>query len=298
MSALILIPKNLDEATYPQTRIYSADSLLGTYTLIDTVGQMPEYLDEAGCSTTTYEVAFTDGVTETDRISVPQSELKLISQIRSLLSISETELDHNTITAILPVIQEEVINDISKFVFSEVLNEIDDKLYYRLPDRQLMDINFGGAVSDLDIELYKQETPVKEYTTKIPVSIDKIDVNERYIKLSSALEAGYELSIDYYYTSRRIPIDLLISLLTYKFGEIYFQQKYDAIAAGTTGTDVVASEGFDKIKIGDITINKSSTSSTSTSTSSASALKDSYLKSKARYDRLAQRFRPGFMRVK
>lgn len=288
MSALLLIPTN-PEPTYMYLRIYRADTESGSYSLIDTVDAYhKEYEDADGTYSKYYKVTFSDLTLETAQISVKSFERQTINLVRDYLNISETDFSDINIVALIPYAKIQLVSDIAIYRHNITLTQIKDN-YYSLPNEIVFDANLGGAVSDLDINLYTQETPVYEYTAKISEPITDISVDDGFIELSSEVASGYELSCDYWAVTRRIDSTLLLLPFVYKLAASYYDSLYANVSADASQADST------KIKVGDISI---SSGSSSFSAQKARIYLDAFNKMNAQYKTQLARITRGFNRVK
>lgn len=248
----------------------SIDSL--EYTIVD-----DDYTDS------TITISYTDGVTTTDEISVSTFEQKLISAITEKLTVEEISVEQ--ILALIDSSRREIIIELCKYHYGEELIWIKDN-YYKLPNRWFFDYNGGGAVSTLDIEYYKQEIPIYEFTPQEPVTVLAMNARDRWVQLDDKLDGKHILKCSYYSLQRELKSVDFIELLALKIIHNYYQDMYsNMISSSDTSAN--------KIKVGDITIESSS----GTSTSNMNYYIDRINKINARYTDKINRFKKGFYRV-
>lgn len=278
MSSLLLLPTN-DDSSFITANIYRANIEEGTYLLVDTTtSTIIEYVDTTGDVSKFYKISFTDGETESSLISVISFEKQVVNLIRNLIQISSDDLSDATIVNLISPAQHDIRIDICEYIYGADLTYIDDGLY-SLPNRYFFDLNNGGAVSTLDLDFYLQTIPVYAYSTKTPIVPIVIDINERYIQLDRTLLTTEQIKINYYMTRRRIEIDSLLTMLAYKIAANHFDEQ-----------SLNASSTSNKVKVGDITVNSS--------TSSNTLLQDTYYKMESKYNKLITNFKRGFYRAK
>lgn len=228
-------------------------------------------------------IAYTDGSTTTDEISVTTFEQKLIRAITDKLTVEVIPVEQ--ILALIDASRREIIIDLCKYHYGEELIWIKDN-YYKLPNRWFFDYNGGGVVSTYDIEFYQQEIPIYEFTPKNLVTVLAMNSRDRWVQLDAKLDGRHILKCNYYSLQRELkPIDYL-ELLSLKIIYNYYQDTY---ANMVSSSDVSAN----KIKVGDISIESTS----GTSTSNMNYYTDRMNKTNARYVDKLDRFRKGFYRT-
>lgn len=286
MSAIILLPTN--DGGYSYARIYRADSLTGVYTLIDTIDPiLLEYEDSDGDYSKYYKVAWYDGTIESELIPVQSFAQKVISAIRVECKVSANALPDADVSYLLDQAKLAIQMDVVKYNYGVQIYELRERGYYEIPKRWYFDSNYGGAVSVLDFQAFKQATPIYPYTEKVPVEILEIDINEFYLKVAP-LERTEILKLCFYHTTRELKPEYLIKLVAYKIASVYFENL--ANASITTA----ASSPFAKVKIGDISVENGSSSTAGTS---VTAIVDLANKMSAKYKFLMTNFKTGFIRV-
>jgi len=286
MTAIILLPIN--DSGHLYARIYRADSVDGEYTLINTVnaGQL-EYDDSDGDYSKYYKTAWYDGTVESTQVPVQSFVQKVIDLVRIECKINATSLSDPDIEYLVDQAKLAIQMDICKFYYGVQLVKLEQDGYYKLPGAYFFDINYGGIVSILDFELFKQAIPIYPYTPKVPVEILDVDIREYYIK-TLPLASNEILKINFYATGRPTNSALIYKLIAYKITAIYFQNL--ANASITTA----ASSPFAKVRIGDITVENGSSTSAGTS---ITAIVDLANKMNAKYKDLLNNFKTGFFRV-
>lgn len=278
MSSLLLLPTNTD-SSLTIANIYRSNVGEGIFSVIDTVAStIIEYVDDDGDVSKFYKISFTDGVTESNLIAVIPFEKQVVNVIRNLIQISSDDLSDITIVNLIPPAQHDIRIDICEYVYGADLTYIDDGLY-SLPNRYFFDLNNGGAISTLDLNFYLQTIPVYAYSEKTPIVPIVIDIDERYIQLDRTLLTTEQIKINYYMTRRRIETDTLLTMLAYKIAANHFDEQ-----------SLNASSTSNKVKVGDIAVNSS--------TSSNALLQDTYYKLEAKYNKLITNFKRGFYRAK
>lgn len=278
MTAIFSFPKN--ETDYTQVNIYKSDSVDGTYNNIDTVdvNQM-EYEDESGDISNYYKVAFTDGQDESAQISVQTLAQKVVDIIRIELKIDSDNLSDTDIDFLVESCKEDVLSDLSTFRFNEQLEKSEEGIF-KLPNRFYFDVNFGGAVSPLDIQLYKQEIPITVGSEKVSVDAIEINTDDQYVKVEP-LSTSEILKIDYYSAGRKIKPKILNKVLAYKICANHYDTVYAQMMNGDN----------ERVKVGDVSITKPVVKK-------ANIAKDMHNKMSLRYKQYVQQLTRGFVKVK
>jgi|GEM_PF-6996475 len=276
MSAIILFPENSDNL--PSVNVYRADTVDGVYALIDTVGaRQLEYEDIAGDYSKFYEVEFTDGQTTSSKVRVKSFIQKIIDIIRIELKVPEVELPDYEVEFLFDSVKGEIMSDICNYTYGLQISKVEEGIY-QLPNKYFFDANFGGAVSVLDIDLFKQVTPLTINSPKIPVEAVDMDVRERYVELAEPLTTNEILKLNYFSIGRELRYDLLYKMVAYKICSLHYENLYTAVKDNPR----------QKVKIGDITIDKG--------TKTPTVLQDTYRQMNAKYQDLTRRVKVGFFR--
>lgn len=278
MTAIILLPE--DDSGLPQAKIYRSDTIDGVYSEIVEINvTQKEYEDATGDCTKFYKVSFTDGDTETVQVSVKSLVQQIIDVTRIELKVPVADLTDSEIEFMLDSIKGEVMSDICNYVYGAQLSLVEDGVY-QIPNKYYFDANFGGAVSVLDIELFKQATPIAINTPKVPVTATGLDTDERYVEIETPLATNEILKMNYYYVGRRVKYNLLQKLIAYKICAIHFENLYTAYKDNPK----------QRVRVGDITIDKGVKVPT--------VLQDTYRKMNAKYQNLVRKVKVGFVRIK
>jgi hypothetical protein len=282
MSAIICFPSNT--GGLPTAKIYRANAGSTNYTLVASVdARQLEYEDQDGDYSKLYKVSFcTNDSDETTHYSVNSLAQNVLAIIRSELSISETTIPSSQVDFNISQAKIDVQKDICKFYYGVELKKVDD-LHYQLPARYYYDINCGGAISVLDFEFFKQQTPLTVYTPKITVRPVFVDPNEYYVVLSEPLQQNDILKVNYYTSSRDIPSGSICRLLAYKICTMHYQNQ--SISNGISN--------FSSIKVGEISISTRN----STSSNQSNVLVDSASKMDAKYRNMITGLQSQFRRV-
>lgn len=278
MSAVILFPEN--NSGYDLAKIYRADSDTDAYGLIATVpAYREEYVDTDGDYSKLYKVAWSDGTNDSTQVSVTSFNQKIISHIRIEMKITSDELSDSDIDFLLDSAKADVMADLCQYVYGYELTKLEEGIY-QIPSVFYFDRNFGGKVSVTDIDLFKQVTPVYVYSDKIPVTATSIDTENKFIRLEP-LDSNEILKMTFYYSGRRLQSSMLNKIVAHKIYATYYDNQYMLATNSVSGS-------FEKIRIGDITIQGGKT---------VSNLKDSSAKANSRYNKLITNYKTGFKRV-
>jgi hypothetical protein len=280
MSAVICFP--VDGQSYSFAKIYRANSLLGEYTLLNTVSaRQREYEDPDGNAFNYYKVAFSNGTDDTEQIYVKSLIQQVIDVIRNELKITASILANEDIDFLFEKAKEELILDICKYYYGVQISKVAATIY-KLPNRYFFDHNCVVEISCLDFGFFKQATPLYIYSEKIPVIPVYVDPVEQYVELSEPLASNEILKVNYYSMGRKISHKILVQLLAYKTCTLHYD-------FASNNSDLMTSGS--KIRIGDITIQSG------TSTTSSSSIKDTATKMNAKYNNLLVKVKSGFFRM-
>lgn len=278
MTAIILLPE--DDSGYSQAKLYRSDTVDGEYSLLATINvTQKEYEDVAGDCTKFYKVSFTNGETDTDQVAVQSLVQKIIDVIRIELKVPVADLTDTEIEFAFDSTKGEVMTDICNYAYGVKLPLVEDGVY-KIPNKFYFDANFGGTVSVLDIELFKQSTPIAINTPKVPVTAVTLDVDERFVEIESPLTNTEILKMNYYYVGRKVKYNLLQKLIAYKICAIHFENLYTAYKDNPR----------QRVRVGDITIDKG--------TKTPTVLQDTYRQMNSKYQNLVRKVKVGFVRVK
>lgn len=285
MTAIILLPVN--DGGYEIAKIYRSNSLNGEYTLIATIDPTQlEYEDSGGDYSSYYKVAWYDGTTESNKIPVQSTIQKITDIIRIECKLNSTVLPDTEIQFLVNEARRLIQLDICTYHYGRPIYKIKDD-YYQIPGTFYYDHNIGGVVSKLDIELFKQATPVYAFTTKEPVTIEDVNFDDFWVKVSG-VENSDTLKINYYAINYKLDSEVLNKLIAYKISAIYFEN----LAANSIST--IISNPYSKVKIGPISVENGTNTSVGTS---ISAINDFANKMNAKYEKLVSKFKTRFRRV-
>ena len=285
MTAIILLP--VDNGGYEFAKIYRASSATGEYTHIDTINSVQlEYEDSDGDYSNYYQITWYDGTAESIKIPVQSSIQKIINIIRVECKISTTALPDSEIHFLTDEARRLIQLDICKYYYGVQIYKLADGVY-ELPGHFYYDHNCGGAISMLDIGLFKQTTPITIYSEKTDVYPTDVDFNDYWVKVPP-LEPNEILKVNYYTVGRRLDPILLNQLIAYKISAIYFEN----LASNSITTTL--SNPYSKVKIGPISVENGTSTSVGTS---IKAIIDFANKMNAKYNKLVTNFKKGFYRV-
>ena len=285
MTAIILLPEN--NGGYEFAKIYRSDSSDGEYTLIDTIdSDQLEYEDSDGDYTSYYQIAWYDGTTESNKIPVQSTIQKVIDIIRIECKLTSAVLSDQEIYFLIDEVRRLIQIDICTYHYGRQIYKIKDD-YYELPGAFYFDHNVGGVVSKLDVEFFKQATPLYAFTTKESVIIEAIDFDDFWVKVSG-VENTDILKINYYTVNYKLDSKVLNQLIAYKISAIYFEN----LAANSISTTIT--NPYSKVKIGPISVENGTSTSIGTN---INAINDFANKMNAKYDKLVSKFKTRFRRV-
>lgn len=285
MTAIILLPTN--NGGYEFAKIYRASSATGVYTHINTINSVQlEYEDSDGDYSSYYQIAWYDGTTESVKIPVQSSIQKIIDVIRIECKISTTALPDSEIYFLTDEARRLIQLDICKYYYGVQIYKLVDGIY-ELPGYFYYDHNCGGAISVLDIELFKQTTPIVTYSEKTPVYPIEADFEDYWVRVPE-LESTEILKVNFYTVGRRLDPVLLSQLIAYKISAIYF----DNLASNSISTTI--NNPYSKVKIGPISVENGTSTSVGTS---VNAIVDFANKMNSKYNKLVTNFKRGFYRV-
>lgn len=225
-------------------------------------------------------VAYTDGTTTTEPITITTFEQKVINSVNNKTSNALTD---DEIINLIDSSRRDIIIELCKYDYGYELIWIKDE-YYKLPNRWFFDYNGGGEISTYDIEFYTQTIPVYEFTTKEPINVVAMNARDRWVKFDSKLPSNKIVKCNYYATQRDLTQIDFIELLSLRIIYNYHQSVYMSISS------TIASDA-DKIKVGDISIEKSSNNSSKNYTI------DKINQTNAEYAKRIEKFKKGFYRV-
>jgi hypothetical protein len=174
----------------------------------------------------------------------------------------------------------DIMNEICRYEYGYQPTKLENELYYKLANRYFFDANFGGAISPIEVEAYKYQTPVYLYSEPTPVKVVEFNAKLQYIKLEEPIASNEQLKCNFFYASRQIDSYMLQKLLALKICAVYYEQKYaDCIDTAATS-----------VKIGDVTV--------STGVKAANITLDISRKMDSKYEDLKRKMLAGFYRVK
>lgn len=286
MTAIILLPEN--NGGYVFAKIYRADSSTGTFACIDTIKSVQlEYEDSDGDYSKYYKVSWYDGTTESEKIPVQSSVQKVINIIRIECKLTSAMLSDSDIYFLMDQARRVIQIDICKYYYGVQIYKIKDN-YYQLPGYFYYDHNCGGNVSMLDVELFKQTTPIYAYTEKVSVTPIKIDFNDYWVQVPE-LNSSEILKVNFYTVNYELkPPEILYQLIAYKISAIYFEN----LAANSISTTI--SNPYSKVKIGPISVENGTSTSIGTS---INAINDFANKMNSKYEKLVGKYKTRFRRV-
>lgn len=242
------------------------------------------YIDSDDLTEADISIKYTNGITTTDAIAVKTFEQKLITAVNQ--KITKDVIDVAQILDSLDMARREVIIDLCKYYYGDEIIWIKDN-YYRLPNRIFFDFYGGGEISTYDVEFYKQQIPIYEFTEKESVNVIAMNVKDRWVQLDAKLPGTSVLKANFYGLQRELKTIDLIDLIAMRIVYNYYQDSYNNIVASTE-----TSAG--KIKVGDIVIENP----TGNSSSSLSYFTDRLSKVNAQYTDKINKFKRGFYRIK
>ncbi len=239
------------------------------------------------CYSKYYKVSWYDGTTESNKIPVQSSIQKVINIIRIECKLSSSVLPDSEIYFLMDNAKISIQMDICQYHYGIQIYKIKDN-YYQLPGYFYYDHNCGGAISVLDIELFKQTTPIYAYTEKEPVIPIAINFKDYWVQVP-ALESSEILKVNFYTVNYELrPPEILYQLIAYKISSIYFEN----LATNAISTSI--SNPYSKVKIGPISVENGTSTSSGTS---INTINDFATKMSSKYDKLISKYKTRFRRV-
>ena len=240
----------------------------------------------AGASKEYYSADIPTGATITvgpDETVVTTFETELIQRFRLVCQIPDTALLDDEIVSLVDFSKRQLMLEICLYSFGEEIRRIKDS-YYKLPNKYIVDLNCGGTVSTLDIEFYKQQLPVYEFTEKESINVIDMNVRDGWVELDAELSGSEVMKINYYYTLRDVRYEDLLTMLSWQIASIFYSSAYTAYSIGSSNS---------QIKVGDVTVKYGSGEDLS-----INYLKDKMHKADAQLNRYLTFFKRGFYRTK